>query len=302
MKKIISILLSTLFIFLTGCSIGSTKEKEKIVFIPLDSPNFLTLDYNKLSKKIISGIPEFSGVNGDCIDKDYSLDIFFKPNGEIISFNGALKVDNFRSEVEHTSTLYFLDSRYTKTDNNNKCNFIGIEMNEETKLGEEIDADKDLLKDPDPTQNPNINNTKYNDSQYKSYPNFIKWINDFNSKKLLKEQIKDKPVFYEFVTNDYLLRNDIIKDDSINVTFLDYSSGKATKLNDKDTRSKIKAGKYLNFNDRQFFCAILPYYLQDGTIKGYEKNTLGPYILERKNASDYIAKNIIVIFNDNILE
>ena len=297
MKKILAIILCFLMLFMAGCSKESESdfetEEKNTYFIPLDSQNFFTLNYKDLSKKISSNISKIRGANGNNIYGSFKLYIYLKPNGQIIKFRGTLPAEEFHDETSHQMARYFIDNKYIKSEEN----FFGIrdtlKTDKSPMAGIEISGGrKDRIFK---------NHPGYDGRNLDIYPKFVNWFDNFDFKNILDEYVEKKPVFYMFITNDNLFKLDIMEDPSINITFLDCSSEKITELKDKDIRSNISSDECLNFSDRQFFCAILPYYLQDGTIKGYRESSFGDYQREDEEVvPSYVAKNIIVIFNDNI--
>lgn len=296
MKKILAIILSITLLFLTGCSTNSIKvekryeDEEKTSFIPLDSPNIFTLNFKELSKKISSSISEIGISNGCNIDEsNFEFDIYFKPNGQIIRFDGKLRVEDFHYADKYQDGLYFIENKYIKSEENfvgirdtlktNKSPMAGIEITPGTKS--ELLKNYLMCK-----QNINI------------YPKFMNWFDSFDFKDFLNKYVKDEPVLYRFIVNGKLYGSKDLNNpkSKIKVKFLDCSSGKITELKKKEIK---------NFTDKNFYCAILPYYVQDGTLQGYDETHFGDYLKDHEDPEEvpcYVSKNIIVIFNNDVFK
>lgn len=298
-KKLFALFLICLMMFFTGCSTNSaTPEpkhekkveiKEKTCFVPLSSANMYDLNFKGLSENISSGITNIDGANGNHIlEKNFKYDIFFKPNGQILKFSGELTAEKSNDKDENEGITYTLNNKFLETGNE----ILNIRDALDTKTspvkGVEIRAD---MKEE-------INNEELN---FNTHTNFINWFDNFKIKNLLDTYIKEKPVFYRFITNDETLKGFIMGAHTKTIIILDCSSGKATEIKCKNKKDITELNDSIKFNDRHFYCAFLPYYLHNEFFSvRYGESTFGVYDEEEECIPSYSSKNIIIIFNDKI--
>ncbi|MFU2104929.1 hypothetical protein, partial [Paenibacillus larvae] len=119
------------------------------------------------------------------------------------------------------------------------------------------------------------------------FPKFIEWFANFNLKSVLEQYTVGRPVRFQLLSGP--ITGEVVKNPDVHVTYLDCSPN---DIREMDKPKSYPVSRYLEFTDKDYY-AVIPYYVQDGTIKGFNEMKLG-----QTEKITYIANNVILLIVD----
>ena len=287
MKKGMGVILVLLicFFFLGSSSLQKDddqrhqNDRRKDTFIPLQRPNIFTLNFHELYDQILAKVKAT-----DNKVTDPTIDILYTPEGEIMDVDCSV-VALKESTIEHDTMGHYRIRNNHRTDTENQqtmpeafsapsSTMTGIDVYMES--GGEYDG------------------RRYMDGlNFEKFPKFIEWFANLNLKSVLEKYRVGYPVRYQFLSGP--ITSEVVKNPDVHVTYLDCSS---TDIHEIEKPKSYPGINYLQFTDKDYY-AVIPYYLQDGTIKGFNERKLGQIETEKIT---YIANNVILLIVDKTEE
>ena len=280
MKKGMGVILVLLicFFFLGGSSLQKDDQRDqsgriKDTFIPLKRPNIFTLNFHDLYDQILAKVKA-----EDNKVTDPTIDILFTPEGEIMDVDCSVIAMEESAEDQYDSELYRIRNNH-RTDTKNKQSLPeAFSVSSSTMTG--IDVYRESGAEYDERDMDMLN--------FQKFPKFIEWFANLNLKSILEKYKVGHPVRYQLQSERIL--NEVIENPDVHVTYLDCSSNDVREIEKPKSLSSI----YLELSDKDYY-VVIPYYLQDGTVKGFNEMKLGQIETEKIT---YIANNVILLFVD----
>ncbi|AQR78459.1 hypothetical protein ABNB59_08430 [Paenibacillus larvae] len=273
----IVLLLLVCILFLDGCTLQEEYDesgRRKDTFIPLKRPNMFTLNFHDLYDQIFAKIKA-----EDNKVADPTMNILFTPGGEIMHVDCSVHalMESSDSEDQYTMRLYRIRNNH-ETEFNNKqslpeafsapsSTMTGIDVYRESG-GYYDGRDMDMLN-------------------FQKFPKFIEWFANFNLKSVLEQYTVGRPVRFQLLSGP--ITGEVVKNPDVHVTYLDCSPN---DIREMDKPKSYPVSRYLEFTDKDYY-AVIPYYVQDGTIKGFNEMKLG-----QTEKITYIANNVILLIVD----
>ncbi|AVG14039.1 hypothetical protein [Paenibacillus larvae] len=278
MKKGIGIVLLLLvfLLFLGGCTLQEEYDesgRRKDTFIPLKRPNMFTLNFHDLYNQILAKIKA-----EDNKVANPTMDILFTPEGEIMDVDCSVHALEESAEDQYTMGLYRIRNNH-RTDTKNQqsmpetfsapsSTMTGIDVYWET--GGKYDG-RDMAM-----------------FNFQKFPKFIEWFANFNLKSVLEQYRVGSPVRFELQSK---VISEVVQNPDVHVTYLDCSSN---DIREMDKPESYPESHYLKLTDKDYY-AVIPYYVQDGTINGFNERHMGQTETDKIT---YIANNVILLIVD----
>ena len=285
MKKGMGVILVLLicFFFLGGSSLKGDNDqidesgRRKDTFIPLQRPNIFTLNFHELYDQILAKVKA-----EDNKVTDPTIDFLFTPEGEIMYVDCSVLALEQSSVDKYTMGLYRIRNN-KRTDTENK-QMLPDAFSAPSSTMTGVDVYWELGEDYDWRFMDDINFAKF--------PKFKEWIANLNLKSILEKYKVGHPVRYQLQSERIL--NEVIENPDVHITYLDCSSNDVREIEKPKSLSSI----YLDLSDKDYY-VVIPYYLQDGTIKGFNEMKLGQIETEKIT---YIANHVILLIVDKTEE
>ena len=287
MKKGMGVILVLLicFFFLGGSSLQKDDQRDqsgrrKDTFIPLQRPNIFTLNFHELYDQILAKVKA-----EDNKVANPTVDILFTPEGEIMHVDCSVIALEKSSidEDEYNMGLF-------RIRNNHETDF----KNKQT-LPDAFSAPSSTMTGVDVYWEigGNFKWESMDMFNFAKFPKFKEWIANLNLKSILEKYKVGHPVRYQFQSEKIL--NEVVENPDVHITYLDCSS---TDIHEIEKPKSYQGINYLQFKDKDYY-AVIPYYLQDGTIKGFNERKLGQTETEKIT---YIANHVILLIVDKTEE
>ncbi|QHZ50296.1 hypothetical protein [Paenibacillus larvae] len=270
----IVLLLLVFLLFLGGCTLQEDYDesgRKKDTFIPLKRPNMFTLNFHDLYDQILAKIKA-----EDNKVTDPTIDILFTPEGEIMNVNCSVQALEESTEDQDNMGLY-------RIRNNHRTEFKNKQS-----MPEAFSAPSSTMTGIDVYWESEGEGATFN---FEKFPKFIEWFTNFNLKSVLEQYRVGNPVRYQFLSGP--ITSEVVENPDVHVTYLDCSSNDIREMDKPESFSGLN---YLQFTNKDYY-AVIPYYLQDGTIKGFNERHMG-----QTDKITYIANNVILLIVDKIEE
>ncbi|ARF69196.1 hypothetical protein B7C51_17320 [Paenibacillus larvae subsp. pulvifaciens] len=273
----IVLLLLVFLLFLGGCTLQEEYDesgRKKDTFIPLKRPNMFTLNFHDLFDQIFAKIKA-----EDNKVANPTMDILFTPEGEIMHVDCSVQALEESAEDQYTMGLYRIRNNH-RTDTKNQqsmpetfsapsSTMTGIDVYWET--GGKYDG-RDMAM-----------------FNFQKFPKFIEWFANFNLKSVLEQYRVGSPVRFQFLSGP--ITSEVVENPDVHVTYLDCSSNDIREMGKPESFPGLN---YLQFTNKDYY-AVIPYYVQDGTIKGFNERHMGQTETDKIT---YIANNVILLIVD----
>lgn len=281
LRKVIACFL-LMGVFLTGCADLDAKNSDYIEFV---NQNFYDLNWEVLNENILKRIQ----VSRDQISMPFmydepAIDILFDSKGNIMSFHSVLWVNEFSTDNEYTMAQYAIEDTGEKFMITYQDAFL-CDQSKITSL--HIQCRENGLKFEKQTFK------KYFDvDQYIKNTN---WLYHFSFASVINKYVKESSVRLRFLAGPIL--KEIITDSNVSVTMLNCTSTGYYETNHKLLQDfenpNLQYALFEEYLDNYF--VVIPYYVQDGSLKGVDEKTFG----QGNDKTIYIANDIILLFLDN---
>ncbi|MEV2686213.1 hypothetical protein ABNC32_15240 [Paenibacillus larvae] len=274
----IILLLLVFLLFLRGCTLQEEYDesgRKKDTFIPLKSPNMFTLNFHDLFDQIFAKI---KAENNKVADP--TIDILFTPGGEIMDVDCSVHalMESSESEDQYDLELYRIRNNHS-TDTKNR-----------QSLPEAFSAPSSAMTGIDVyRESGGYYDGRYMDMlNFQKFPKFIEWFANFNLKSVLEQYTVGSPIRFELQSK---VISEVVQNPDVHVTYLDCSSN---DIREMDKPESYPESHYLKLTDKDYY-AVIPYYVQDGTIKGFNERHMGQTETDKIT---YIANNVILLIVD----
>lgn len=213
--------------------------------------------------------------------EESAMDILFNPKGDIMSLHFSLWADEGSTENEYIMGQYIVedvgegDIPYPETFSCGQSKITSLQVH--------------CRED----------GNKFVKYLFKKYFNFdlyvknINWLNNFEFAPVISKYVKGNPVRLQFLSGPILkeaINNPDVTITMLNCTSTGYQETERKCLPDSENPN-LRFAMFEEKLDNYF--VIIPYYVQDGSLKGFDEKTLG-----QNERITYIANNLIFFFVD----
>lgn len=283
MKKLLAFSLIFCLLIVSGCNTKEKKHSEtNDSFISLSHANIYTLDFNDLYKQIANIV----NAEDDMIAMPFmyekpAIDMIFKPDGEIMQFDLMIRA------LEQTNDNDYIIGTFRVRNNLHTDSQYMQSLPEVFSAGSSTMTGLDVYSQESGS---NFAISYFKDTfDFDRIPKFMKWLTEFDLKSVINQYVTGEPVRFQFLSDS--IKSSILYDPNVHVTYLDCSKDQILEV-ERPSLSDDPAPQYAVFPNKYYY-VIVPYYLQDGTIKGFDEKTLG-----QTKPKTYIANNVIILMQD----
>lgn len=275
----ILILIISICIFFTGCVSpnGPSNSKSDDSF-EFTNQNFFSLDWQLLNQNISKRIQaKDNHISMPYMYDQSSMDILFNTEGDIMSFYFSLW-----AEEDSTKSDYIM-GQYIIEDNGNITYPEAFSCDKSAITALNVHCRED--------------GGRFEKTSFEKYFNFnlyiknINWLNDFDFASVIRKYVKGNPARLQFLSGP--IAKEAVNNPDVNITMLNCTSSEYKETERKclpdSENPNLQFAMFEEKLDNYF--VIVPYYVQDGSLKGFDEKTLG-----QNERITYIANNLIFFF------